>query len=382
MTRELAILGSTGSIGVQALEIVEANPTLFSVVAITSAGSNPQLVIDQAKKFKVKVVGVLKNADVIREALPGVQIIDGLNASTEVAALKCDVVLNAITGSIGLAPTLAALDAGNRVALANKESLVAGGDLVISRAKEDQLLPVDSEHSAIWQALIGEKKSEISKLVLTASGGPFRDRKDLSDVTLAEALAHPTWAMGPVVTINSASLMNKGLEIIEAHYLFGVPYSQIEAVIHPQSVIHSMVEFIDGSTIAQGSPPNMKGPISLALHFPDRVPGATAPINWSQSHTWNFSPIDLNRFPAVSLARTCGEIGGGAPAIFNASNEVAVQAFIEGTISFTSIFSIVSSTVEQLRDVAGNKLRDISDVSAIEDTARRTAHENVKKVVA
>ena len=382
MTRELVILGSTGSIGVQALEIVEANPTLFSVVAITSAGSNPQLVIDQAKKFKVKVVGVLKNADVIREALPGVQIIDGLNASTEVAALKCDVVLNAITGSIGLAPTLAALDAGNRVALANKESLVAGGDLVISRAKEDQLLPVDSEHSAIWQALIGEKKSEISKLVLTASGGPFRDRKDLSDVTLAEALAHPTWAMGPVVTINSASLMNKGLEIIEAHYLFGVPYSQIEAVIHPQSVIHSMVEFIDGSTIAQGSPPNMKGPISLALHFPDRVPGATAPINWSQSHTWNFSPIDLNRFPAVSLARTCGEIGGGAPAIFNASNEVAVQAFIEGTISFTSIFSIVSSTVEQLRDVAGNKLRDISDVSAIEDTARRTAHENVKKVVA
>ena len=382
MTRELAILGSTGSIGVQALEIVEANPTLFSVVAITSAGSNPQLVIDQAKKFKVKVVGVLKNADVIREALPGVQIIDGLNASTEVAALKCDVVLNAITGSIGLAPTLAALDAGNRVALANKESLVAGGDLVISRAKEDQLLPVDSEHSAIWQALIGEKKSEISKLVLTASGGPFRDRKDLSDVTLAEALAHPTWAMGPVVTINSASLMNKGLEIIEAHYLFGVPYSQIEAVIHPQSVIHSMVEFIDGSTIAQGSPPNMKGPISLALHFPDRVPGATAPINWSQSHTWNFLPIDLNRFPAVSLARTCGEIGGGAPAIFNASNEVAVQAFIEGTISFTSIFSIVSSTVEQLRDVAGNKLRDISDVSAIEDTARRTAHENVKKVVA
>jgi 1-deoxy-D-xylulose-5-phosphate reductoisomerase len=382
MTRELVILGSTGSIGVQALEIVEANPTLFSVTAINSAGSNPQLVIDQAKKFKVKVVGVLKNADVIREALPDVQIIDGPNASTEIAALKCDVVLNAITGSIGLAPTLAALDAGNRVALANKESLVAGGDLVISRAKEDQLLPVDSEHSAIWQALIGEKKSEISKLVLTASGGPFRDRKDLSDVTLAEALAHPTWAMGPVVTINSASLMNKGLEIIEAHYLFGVPYSQIEAVIHPQSVIHSMVEFIDGSTIAQGSPPNMKGPISLALHFPDRVPGATAPINWSQSHTWNFSPIDLNRFPAVSLARTCGEIGGGAPAIFNASNEVAVQAFIEGTISFTSIFSIVSSTVEQLRDAAGNKLRDISDVSAIEDTARRTAHENVKKVVA
>ncbi|CAB4534381.1 unannotated protein [freshwater metagenome] len=382
MTRELVILGSTGSIGVQALEIVEANPTLFSVVALSSAGSNPDLVIDQARKFKVKVVGVIKNADRIREALPGVQVIDGPHASTELAAISCDVVLNAITGSIGLAPTLAALDAGNRVALANKESLVAGGDLVISRAKADQLLPVDSEHSAIWQALIGESKSEISKLILTASGGPFRERTDLSSVTLQEALAHPTWAMGPVVTINSASLMNKGLEIIEAHYLFGIPYSKIEAVIHPQSVIHSMVEFVDGSTIAQGSPPNMKGPISLALHFPHRVPGATEPINWSQSHTWNFSPIDLNRFPAVALARTCGEIGGGAPAIFNASNEIAVQAFIDGHISFTSIIKIVSSTVDHLRDISSNKLRDLSDVSAIEDTARTIALENVKKVVA
>ena len=382
MTRELVILGSTGSIGVQALEIVEANPDLFSVIAITSAGTHPQVVVDQAKKFKVKVVGVLNNAELIREALPGVQVIDGPNASTEIAAITCDVVLNAITGSIGLAPTLAALDAGNRVALANKESLVAGGDLVVSRAKENQLLPVDSEHSAIWQALTGENKSEISKLILTASGGPFRDRTDLSNVTLAEALAHPTWAMGPVVTINSASLMNKGLEIIEAHYLFGIPYSQIEAVIHPQSVVHSMVEFVDGSTIAQGSPPNMKGPISLALHFPHRVPGATTPINWSQSHTWNFSPIDFKRFPAVSLARTCGEIGGGAPAIFNASNEVAVQAFIDGKVSFTSIIEIVSSTVEQMRDVAGNKLRDLSDVSAIEENARSIANHNVKKVVA
>jgi 1-deoxy-D-xylulose-5-phosphate reductoisomerase len=382
MTRELVILGSTGSIGVQALEIVEANPNLFSVIAITSAGTHPQVVIDQAKKFKVKVVGVLKNAELIREALPSVQVIDGPHASTEIAAITCDVVLNAITGSIGLAPTLAALDAGNRVALANKESLVAGGDLVVSRAKENQLLPVDSEHSAIWQAINGEHKSEISKLILTASGGPFRDRTDLSNVTLAEALAHPTWAMGPVVTINSASLMNKGLEIIEAHYLFGIPYSQIEAVIHPQSVVHSMVEFVDGSTIAQGSPPNMKGPISLALHFPHRVAGATTPINWSQSHTWNFSPIDLKRFPAVSLARTCGEIGGGAPAIFNASNEVAVQAFIDGKVSFTSIIEIVSSTVEQMRDVAGNKLRDLSDVSAIEENARSIANHNVKKVVA
>jgi 1-deoxy-D-xylulose-5-phosphate reductoisomerase len=382
MTRELVILGSTGSIGVQALEIVDANPSLFTVLAISAAGTNPELVIAQAKKYKVKVVGITKNADVIRAALPGVQVIDGPSASTEIAAMTCDVVLNAITGSIGLAPTLAALDAGNRVALANKESLVAGGDLVTSRAKEDQLLPVDSEHSAIWQALIGEKKSEISKLILTASGGPFRDREDLSKVTLAEALAHPTWAMGPVVTINSASLMNKGLEIIEAHYLFGIPYAQIEAVIHPQSVVHSMVEFVDGSTIAQGSPPNMKGPISFAVNFPNRVPAATKAIDWSTSHTWNFSPIDSKRFPAIALARSCGEIGGGFPAIFNASNEVGVQAFINGEISFTAIIDLVSLTVDKLKGSGAQKLRDLSDVSAVEEDARRIALENVKKVSA
>jgi 1-deoxy-D-xylulose-5-phosphate reductoisomerase len=382
MTRELVILGSTGSIGVQALEIVDANPSLFTVTAITAAGSNPDLVIEQAKKYKVKIVGVTKNAQVIRDGLPGVEVIDGPESSTEIAAITCDVVLNAITGSIGLAPTLAALDAGNRVALANKESLVAGGDLVISRAKEDQLLPVDSEHSAIWQALIGEKKSEISKLILTASGGPFRDRQDLSKVTLQEALAHPTWAMGPVVTINSASLMNKGLEIIEAHYLFGIPYSQIEAVIHPQSVVHSMVEFIDGSTIAQGSPPNMKGPISLALNFPHRVPGATQPIDWKSSQTWNFAPIDDKRFPAIALARRCGEIGGGLPAIFNASNEVGVQAFINGEISFTAIIEVVSATVDKLNATGVQKLRDLGDVSAVEEDARRIALENVKKVSA
>ena len=377
---EIVILGSTGSIGVQALEIVEANPSLFSVVALSAAGTNPELLIAQAKKFKVKVVGVAKNADLIRQALPGIEVIDGPNASTQVASISCDVVLNAITGSIGLAPTLAALDVDNRVALANKESLVAGGDLVISRAKPDQLLPVDSEHSAIWQAIIGEKKSEIAKLVLTASGGPFRDRTDLSTVTLAQALEHPTWSMGPVVTINSASLMNKGLEIIEAHYLFDIPYSQIEAVIHPQSVVHSMVEFVDGSTIAQASPPNMKGPISLALHYPHRVPAATQAIDWTQSHSWTFAPIDIKRFPAIELARSCGEVGGALPAIFNASNEVAVQAFIEGHITFTGIIDIVTSTVESLRGAAATKLRDIADVSAAEEDARRSTREHVKKV--
>ena len=371
--RDLVILGSTGSIGVQALEIAEANHGLFRVIAITSAGSNPTLVIEQAKKFKVSVVGVVKNADLIRQALPGVNVIDGENASTEIAAITCDVVLNGITGSIGLGPTLAALKVGNRVALANKESLVAGGDLVMSMAKKDQLIPVDSEHSALWQALMGSAKKDIEKLVLTASGGPFRDRSDLSTVTLAEALDHPTWSMGPVVTINSATLMNKGLEIIEAHYLFDTPYQQIEAVIHPQSVVHSMVTFIDGSTIAQASPPNMKGPIAFAINYPDRVRAATPAVDWSKSHTWSFAPIDNERFPAIELARRCGELGGGLPAIFNAANEEAVDAFIKGKLGFTAIVEVVEEVVQKLGAKSSGALRDLRDVSPLEQDASRPA---------
>jgi len=377
--RDLVILGSTGSIGVQALEIVEANPSLFKVIALTAAGNNPKLIIEQAKKFKVSVVGVLNNADLIRSALPGVSVIDGPGASTEIAAITCDVVLNAITGSIGLGPTLAALKVGNRVALANKESLVAGGDLVMALAKPDQLLPVDSEHSAIWQALMGNVKKSVSKLVLTASGGPFRDRSDLSGVTLDEALSHPTWSMGPVVTINSATLMNKGLEIIEAHYLFDMPYKKIEAVIHPQSIVHSMVEYVDGSTIAQASPANMKGPIAFAINFPDRVPAATPPLDWSKAHTWTFAPIDSEKFPAIELARRCGELGGGLPAIFNASNEVAVQAFIHGRIEFTSIIERVEAVVQSLGSKSAGAIRDLADVSAIEEDARRITNELIAK---
>ena len=378
--KDLVILGSTGSIGVQALEIVEANPSQFRVVAITAAGTNPQALIEQAKKFKVSVIGVATNVELIRNALPDATVIDGADASTEIAAITCDVVLNAITGSIGLGPTLAALKVGNRVALANKESLVAGGDLVMKIAKADQLLPVDSEHSALWQCLMGEKKSEVSKLVLTASGGPFRERSDLSEISVAEALNHPTWTMGPVVTINSATLMNKGLEIIEAHYLFDMPYSQIEAVIHPQSVIHSMVQYVDGSTIAQASPPNMKGPISLAINFPDRVKGATASIDWSTSHTWTFSPIDGVRFPAIDLARRCGTLGGGLPAILNAANEVCVAAFIAEKIGFTSIIETVEEVVQSLGPKSAGVLRDLSDVSAIENDARKIAQELISKV--
>lgn len=378
--KDLVILGSTGSIGVQALEIVEANPSLFRVVAISAAGTNPEIIIAQGKKFNVAVIGVTKNADQIRSALPDATVIDGPLASTEIAAITCDVVLNGITGSIGLGPTLAALRVGNRVALANKESLVAGGDLVMSLAKPDQLLPVDSEHSALWQALMGGKKSEVSKLVLTASGGPFRDRADLSGITVEEALNHPTWAMGPVVTINSATLVNKGLEIIEAHYLFDMPYSQIEAVVHPQSVVHSMVQYVDGSTIAQASPPNMKGPISFAINYPDRVKGATAAIDWSQSHSWTFAPIDNERFPSIDLARRCGSLGGGLPAIFNASNEVCVAAFISGKIAFTSIIETVEEVVQKLGSKSAGALRDLTDVSAIEDDARAVATELLQKV--
>jgi len=377
--RDLVILGSTGSIGVQALEIVTANPGLFNVVAISAYGSNPAAIIEQARTHKVQVIGVAKNAEVIREALPEITVIDGPNAASEIAAITCEVVLNGITGSIGLGPTLAALEVGNKLALANKESLVAAGELVMSRAAENQLIPVDSEHSAIWQSAMAGKKSEIAKLVLTASGGPFRNRRDLGDVTIAEALAHPTWAMGQVVTINSATLMNKSLEIIEAHYLFDMPYRQIEAVIHPQSIVHSMVEYVDGSTLAQLSPPNMKGPIAYALNWPVRLPGVTKSMDWSQKHALEFEPIDHERFPVIELARRCGELGGGLPAIFNAANEVAVAAFLAGQISFASIIESVDLTVQKLGS-AVNPIRDLADVSVIENDARKVAGEILEKV--
>jgi len=378
--REVVILGSTGSIGTQALEIIATNPDLFQVLALTSTGKNPALIIEQAKKYKVTYVGVVDNADVIREALPGVTVIDGPFASTQIAAIECDIVLNAITGSIGLGPTLAALDAGNTLALANKESLVAGGDLVMKRAKPNQIIPVDSEHSAIWQCAQAGRDSEISRLILTASGGPFRDPADLSSVSISDALAHPTWSMGAVVTINSATLVNKGLEIIEAHHLFSMAYEKIEAVIHPQSVVHSMVEFNDGSTIAQASPPNMKGAIAYALNWPHRLESATKAIDWSSSHNWSFAPIDAVRFPAVDLARHCGQVSGALPAIFNAANEVAVDAFLAGSLAFSSIVSVVGAVVSDFDNGAAVVLRDLADVSAIEDDARIKTNEHLLRL--
>ena len=379
--RDIVILGSTGSIGVQALEVIAANPGKFRVVGLSAGSNNLERLISQVKKFEVPIVGTTGDAKVLREALPGVEVIDGADSSRSIAALSCDVVLNGITGSIGLGPTLAALEVGNKVALANKESLVAGGDLVMAHGRE-RIIPVDSEHSALYQALLAGKQSDVEKFILTASGGPFRNVSDLSSVTLADALNHPTWSMGPVVTINSATLVNKGLEIIEAHYLFGIPYNKIEAVIHPQSVVHSMVEFKDGSTIAQASPPNMKGPIAYAMQWPDRLPRATAPLDWSAAHQWSFTPINHEKYPAIDLARRCGELGGAAPAIFNAANEVAVAAFMAGELGFTAIMEVVEETVQKLAPGASSAPRDLADVSAVEENARAVAMEIKKRWVA
>ena len=373
--RDVVVLGSTGSIGVQALEIVAANPNKFRLVGLSGGRKNPQLLMQQAKKFNVPIVGSMAAAP----ETAGVQVIDGDNSSVEIAALPCDIVLNGITGSIGLGPTLSALGVGNKVALANKESLVAGGELVMKYGA-DRIIPVDSEHSAIYQALLAGKKSDVRKLILTASGGPFRERADLSDVTVADALNHPTWSMGEVVTINSATLLNKGLEIIEAHYLFDLPYEDIEAVIHPQSVVHSLVEFIDGSTIAQASPPNMKGPIAYALSYPDRISKATAAIDWSKSHTWQFLPIDNEKYPAIELAKRCGQLGSGLPAVYNAANEVAVAAFLASQIKFTAIIDIVEAVVQSFGSNTPTTIRDISDVSGIEKSARIKADELIKEL--
>lgn len=373
--REIVVLGSTGSIGVQALEIIAANPDKFRVIAMSAGRKNPGLLMQQAKKFNVPIVGSMAPTP----AVDGIKVIEGENSSIEIASIPCDIVLNGITGSIGLGPTLSALSVGNKVALANKESLVAGGDLVMKYGR-DKLIPVDSEHSAIYQALLAGKISDVKKLILTASGGPFRDRDDLTNVTVADALTHPTWAMGEVVTINSATLLNKGLEIIEAHYLFDLPYSAIDAVIHPQSVVHSFVEFVDGSTIAQASPPNMKGPIAYALAYPERINKACDPIDWSKPNTWQFFPIDRKKYPAIDLARKCGELGGGLPAVFNAANEVAVAAFLAEQIKFTAIIESVEKVVDSFTGNSPTTIRDISDVSAIEQSARMKAQELIKEL--
>ena len=376
--RDIVILGSTGSIGVQALEVVSENPDKFRIVGLSAGSNNLARLIEQARNFDVPVVATSGDGSLLREALPKSTIIDGVDSSREVAALPADIVLNGITGSIGLGPTLAALEAGNKVALANKESLVAGGDLVMSHGR-DRIIPVDSEHSALFQAMHAGRVEDVARVVLTASGGPFRERSDLNGIKVSEALAHPTWSMGPVVTINSATLVNKGLEIIEAHYLFDIPYQRIDAVIHPQSVVHSMIEFTDGSTIAQASPPNMKGPISYALSYPTRIAKAMPAIDWSKSHNWQFAPIDEARFPSVALARRCGALGGAFTAMYNAANEVAVDAFLKERIPFTAIVDTIEQTVSKFNAGARDRVRDLNDVTTIENDARLVASELLAK---
>jgi 1-deoxy-D-xylulose-5-phosphate reductoisomerase len=364
--RDVVILGSTGSVGTQALDVVRANPDRFRVVGLTAGGSQEQLFEEQVEEFAPACSGL------------------GEDASTEAAGMACDVVLNAITGAVGLRPTVAALDSGNVLALANKESLIIGGPVVTALARPGQIVPVDSEHSALAQCLRGGRAEEVRRLVLTASGGPFRGRtrEELADVTPDEALNHPTWDMGPVVTINSATLVNKGLEVIEAHLLFDIPFERIDVVVHPTSVVHSMVEFTDGSTLAQASPPTMLIPIALGLAWPDRVPAVAAPVDWRSPQTWEFFPLDDDAFPAVRLARQAGERGGTAPAVYNAANEVCVEWFRSGALAFTDIVDTVALVLNRhapnTHDVGSGRDLTVDDVLAADAWARAQTLELLK----
>jgi 1-deoxy-D-xylulose-5-phosphate reductoisomerase len=394
--RDLVLLGSTGSIGTQAIDIVRRNPDRFRVVALGAGGGNVALLAAQALELGVEVVGVAR-ASVTQDLqlafyaeaqkrgwatgdfkLP--KIVAGPDAMTELARWPCDVVLNGVVGSLGLAPTLAALESGRILALANKESLVAGGPLVRRIAKEGQIVPVDSEHSALAQCLRGGAAAEVRRLVLTASGGAFRGRRrdELTNVTPEEALKHPTWDMGPVVTINSATMVNKALEVIEAHELFGVPYDDIEVMVHPQSVLHSLVEFTDGSTLAQASPPDMRLPIALALAWPERVPSAAAAVDWAQAHNWELRPLDHEAFPAVELAKQAGRAGRCLPAVYNAANEECVAAFVSGRLPFLGIVDTLERVLAAAPDFA--EPGTVDDVLAAEAWARAQAQRTIETV--
>lgn len=386
--RRITVLGSTGSIGTQGLEVVQSHIDKFEIVGL-SAGKNVELLAQQVNQFHPKKVSVIDedSATKLKKLIDSTktQIIAGKDSSAEIASLECDVVLNAITGAAGLSATISALKAGSKLALANKESLVIGGKIVLDLAGENQIIPVDSEHSALAQCLRGENKDQVKKLILTASGGPFRGKtkSELEKVSLEETLKHPTWSMGQVVTINSATLMNKGLEVIEAHLLFGIDFKNIEVVIHPQSIVHSMVEFIDGSTMAQASPPNMKVPIALALSWPDRLNEISPAIDWSKSSTWNFEAIDEKVFLALSVARKAGQSGGSAPAVMNAANEECVTAFIERKLPFLSIVEIVNTVLDNHlnnKELVSNKELTLEKLLRADEKARTSAKDLIAKV--
>ncbi|PUB31726.1 1-deoxy-D-xylulose 5-phosphate reductoisomerase [Promicromonospora sp. AC04] len=386
--RSVTLLGSTGSIGTQAIDVIGRNPDRFRVDALSAGGADLPLLARQAATLGVRAVAVADAAarpaltTLLREAgADGVEVLAGPDAATELAGRGSDVVLNGITGSVGLRPTLAALESGSTLALANKESLVVGGALVKAAVRrEGQIVPVDSEHSAIAQSLRSGSAAEVRKLVVTASGGPFRGRSraELRDVTPAQALRHPNFAMGRVVTTNSATLVNKGLEVIEAHLLFDLPFSAIDVVVHPQQLIHSMVEFVDGSTIAQAGPPRMLVPIALGLSWPDRLPDVDVAIDWTQAATWEFAPLDDDAFPAVRLARQVGEAGGTHPAVYNAANEVCVDAFHDGTIGFLDIVDTVAAVVEEHTTTGAGDAASVEGVLEADAWARARAAEILK----
>lgn len=376
----MVILGSTGSIGTQALDVIRRNPGRFEVVGLAAGGGRADLLVEQASEFGVRRIAVADDPDGrVADGVAG-EVLVGEHAAADLAGSDCDVVLNGMNGAAGLLPTLRALEAGTTLALANKESLIIGGPLIARVAAAGQIVPVDSEHSALAQCLRGGRADEVRRLILTASGGPFRGRSrdQLRDVTPAEALAHPTWSMGPLVTVNSATLVNKGLELIEAHLLFGIPLDRIDVVVHPQSVVHSMVEFHDGSTLAQASPPDMRIPIAMGLAWPDRVADAAPACDWSRATSWDFYPLDEDAFPAVGLARRAASAGGTAPAVFNAADEACVAAFLGGRLGFPGIVDTVARVLDEhlgATDVSGSAYRrgnqlEVADVLHADDWAR------------
>ena len=377
----ILILGSTGSIGTQAIQIARANPDRFEITAIAAGGRDLGLVAEQAVATGASLVGVAQGdrAELTERIAalagggPRPEVLVGPDAASQVAASGADVVLNGITGSIGLRPTIAALESGSTLALANKESLIVGGPVVKRLAAPGQIVPVDSEHSAIAQSLRAGSAREVRRLVVTASGGPFRGRtrEQLADVTPDQALAHPNFAMGKVITTNSATLVNKGLEVIEAHLLFDVPFEQIEVVVHPQQLIHSMVEFVDGAVVAQLGLPTMLVPIALGMGWPDRVADAETPIDWTRAADWRFEPLDDEAFPAVRLARQVGAAGSTFPAVYNAANEECVEAFHDGGIGFVDIVDVVHAVVDRHEPDPGEL--SVEQVLAAEDWAREQA---------
>ncbi|QDQ21218.1 1-deoxy-D-xylulose-5-phosphate reductoisomerase [Corynebacterium glutamicum] len=385
VTKKILILGSTGSIGTQALDVIADNSDKFEVVGIAAGGSQPDLVISQAQQLglaadKVAVADA-QAAAVISKALGG-EIISGTDAAKIlVETTKADTVLNALVGSLGLAATLATLESGAHLALANKESLVAGGEFVTSKAKLGQIIPVDSEHSAMAQCLRSGTRDEVARIVLTASGGPFRGwtREKMWEVTPEQAAAHPTWAMGQMNTLNSATLINKGLELIEATLLFETDADLIDVTVHPQSIIHSMITFTDGATIAQASPPSMKLPIALALDWPHRVPKAQPALDFTAAHTWTFEPVDDAAFPAVQLARHVAKQKGTYPAVYNAANEEAAEAFLRGLIKFPQIVDVVDEVLQGASQFAG-VASHVDDILATESEARARANALINRL--